>query len=99
MAADLWVRTGIDEEHLEEQKISQRTVYPENPPKVGYALTELGKSIYPVLKSLCDQGTNYQDPISQISGVWLEAGKQGGGCGSIGFCFPLSLLSLDPDHE
>ena len=50
MAADLWVRTGIDEEHLEEQKIIQRTVYPENPPKVGYALTELGKSIYPVLK-------------------------------------------------
>ncbi len=45
---------------LEDQKIIQRTVYPENPPKVEYALTELGESIYPVLKSLCDWGTNYQ---------------------------------------
>ena len=45
---------------LEDQKIIQRTVYPENPPKVEYALTELGESISPVLKSLCDWGTNYQ---------------------------------------
>ena len=50
---------------LEDQKIIQRKVYPENPPKVEYALTELGKSIYPVLKSLCDWGTNYQECISQ----------------------------------
>ena len=48
---------------LEEQKIIQRTVYPDNPPKVEYALTEIGKSIYPVLKSLCDWGTNYQTCI------------------------------------
>ena len=50
---------------LEEQKIIQRTVYPDNPPKVEYALTEIGKSIYPVLKSLCDWGTNYQACILQ----------------------------------
>ena len=50
---------------LEDQKIIQRTVYPDNPPKVEYALTELGKSIYPVLKSLCDWGTNYQVAISK----------------------------------
>lgn len=50
---------------LEEQKIIQRTVYPDNPPKVEYALTELGESIYPVLKSLCDWGTNYQERILQ----------------------------------
>jgi DNA-binding HxlR family transcriptional regulator len=49
---------------LEDQKIVQRTVYPDNPPKVEYALTELGKSIYPVLKALCDWGTNYQESIS-----------------------------------
>ena len=39
---------------LEEQKILARTVYPDNPPKVEYTLTELGQSIHPVLKSLCD---------------------------------------------
>ncbi len=47
---------------LEDQKIIQRT---ENPPKVEYALTELGESICPVLKSLCDWGTNYQVAISK----------------------------------
>ena len=50
---------------LEEQKIIQRTVCPDTPPKVKYALTEIGESIYPVLKSLCDWGTNYQKCISQ----------------------------------
>lgn len=52
---------------LEEQKIIQRTVYPDNPPKVEYALTELGESIYPVLKSLCDWGTNYQAAVPPTS--------------------------------
>ena len=50
---------------LEDQKIIQRTVYPENPPKVEYALTELGESISPVLKPLCDWGTNYQAAVSK----------------------------------
>lgn len=45
---------------LEAQKIIQRTVYPDNPPKVEYALTEIGESIEPVLKTLCDWGTKYQ---------------------------------------
>ena len=48
---------------LEEQKILARTVYPDNPPKVEYTLTELGQSIHPVLKSLCDWGTAYQAAI------------------------------------
>lgn len=44
---------------LEEQKIIQRTVFPEVPPKVEYSFTELGETIEPVLKSLCDGGTQY----------------------------------------
>ena len=44
---------------LEEQKIVQRTVYPEVPPKVEYSFTELGHTLEPVLKSLCDWGTLY----------------------------------------
>ena len=61
---------------LEDQKIVQRTVYPDNPPKVEYALTELGKSIYPVLKSLCDWGTNYQatvTPANNQDGPFTDA--------------------------
>lgn len=45
---------------LEEQGIVRRTVYPEAPPKVEYTLTELGETIQPILKALCDWGTNYQ---------------------------------------
>lgn len=50
---------------LENQQIVQRTVYPDNPPRVEYSLTELGESIEPVLKSLCAWGTNYQTAISE----------------------------------
>ena len=46
---------------LEDQKIIQRTVYPDIPPKVEYSLTELGQSISPVLKSLCEWGIHYQE--------------------------------------
>lgn len=44
---------------LEEQRIIQRTVYPEVPPRVEYAFTELGQTLTPVLKLLCDWGTQY----------------------------------------
>lgn len=44
---------------LESQKIIRRTVHPDNPPKVEYALTKLGESIRPVLTSLCEWGKNY----------------------------------------
>lgn len=52
---------------LEEQKIVLRTVYPEMPPKVEYSLTALGETIQPILKALCEWGTNYQNEIAPIS--------------------------------
>jgi Predicted transcriptional regulators len=51
---------------LEDQKIIQRTVYPEVPPKVEYTLTELGQSLEPVLKSLCDWGTQYSHRMNGL---------------------------------
>lgn len=45
---------------LEAEKIIRRTVYAEVPPKVEYSLTDIGKTISPVLKSLCDWGETYQ---------------------------------------
>lgn len=37
---------------LEEDGIINRKIYPEVPPKVEYSLTDLGKEIHPILKSM-----------------------------------------------
>lgn len=44
---------------LEAQKLIHREVYPIVPPKVEYSLTELGKSLMPVLIAMRDWGANY----------------------------------------
>ncbi|MCX7709512.1 MAG: helix-turn-helix transcriptional regulator [Clostridia bacterium] len=44
---------------LEEQGLLIRKVYAEVPPKVEYSLTEFGKSLYPILDSMCKWGTEY----------------------------------------
>ena len=45
---------------LEADGIVNRIVYPEVPPKVEYELTELGRSLEPVLVSMRDWGTRLQ---------------------------------------
>lgn len=44
---------------LEEDGLVTRTVYPVVPPKVEYALTELGMSIRPILSAMYDWGEGY----------------------------------------
>ena len=44
---------------LETQQLIHREVYPIIPPKVEYSLTELGKSLMPVLMSMRDWGAAY----------------------------------------
>lgn len=44
---------------LEDDDLIKRTVYPVVPPKVEYSLTDLGKSIIPVLDAMCNWGINY----------------------------------------
>ena len=44
---------------LEEDNLVVRTVYPVVPPKVEYALTELGMSIRPILTLMYDWGADY----------------------------------------
>ncbi len=41
---------------LEEDGLVTRKVYTQVPPKVEYSLTEMGKSLMPILDQLCDWG-------------------------------------------
>ena len=45
---------------MEADGIITRTVYPEVPPRVEYALSELGESMRPVIRSMEDWGKAYK---------------------------------------
>lgn len=45
---------------MEEDGIITRTVYPEVPPHVEYALSDLGESMRPILDAMKDWGINYR---------------------------------------
>lgn len=45
---------------MEEDGIITRTVYPEVPPRVEYALSELGESMRPILDAMKQWGTEYK---------------------------------------
>ena len=45
---------------MEEDGIITRTVYPEVPPRVEYALSELGESMRPIIKAMEDFGLDYK---------------------------------------
>ncbi|MEA4987288.1 MAG: helix-turn-helix domain-containing protein [Anaerovorax sp.] len=44
---------------LEADALIHREVYAQVPPKVEYSLTELGKSLMPILSMMCSWGDNY----------------------------------------
>ena len=46
---------------MEADGIITRTVYPEVPPRVEYALYDLGESMRPILMSMQDWGNNYKE--------------------------------------
>ena len=45
---------------MEELGLLERTIYPQNPPKVEYTLTDIGYSLRPVLESLKGWGKDYK---------------------------------------
>ncbi len=49
---------------MEDDGIITRTVYPEVPPHVEYALSETGESMRPILNAMYDWGTNYKKNLA-----------------------------------
>ncbi|MCI1821890.1 MAG: helix-turn-helix transcriptional regulator [Megasphaera sp.] len=47
---------------LEADKLVNRKEYPQIPPKVEYSLTERGKTLIPILETLCKWGTKNRLP-------------------------------------
>lgn len=47
--------------YLEERGLIIRTTYPEIPPKVEYSLSELGKTVKPILDKMNEWGQQYMD--------------------------------------
>ena len=46
---------------MEDDGLLKRKVYAEVPPRVEYSLTELGRSLRPILDAMQDWGTGYQE--------------------------------------
>ena len=46
---------------MESNKIINRKIYAEIPPRVEYSLTKKGESLLPIIKSLADWGSNHQN--------------------------------------
>ena len=48
---------------MEADGIIDRTVYAEVPPRVEYALNELGETLRPIMKAMEDWGSGYQEKV------------------------------------
>lgn len=63
---DISTRMLVKElKHLEEKKVIIRKAYATVPPKVEYTLSEIGKSLSPVIASISEWGKSYAKSISE----------------------------------
>ena len=52
---------------LEADGLVSRTVYPEVPPHVEYAITEKGRSLAPLLELMCEWGASHLDDRFELT--------------------------------
>ena len=52
---------------MEQNGLLTRTVYAEVPPRVEYSLTELGRSLKPILDAMWNWGEEYKSSITKFS--------------------------------
>ncbi len=50
---------------MEEDGLVIRTVYPEVPPRVEYALSPLGQAMGPIIDAMADFGESYKRQLGQ----------------------------------
>jgi len=62
---------------LEADGLVHREVYPQVPPKVEYSLTELGNSVMPVMRTMCEWGQTYEQASGRASGGVAEQAANG----------------------
>jgi DNA-binding HxlR family transcriptional regulator len=62
---------------LEEDNLIIRTVYPVVPPKVEYQLSELGKSINPILDAMREWGTDYMKSNGMDANCFMTRAERG----------------------
>ncbi len=61
---------------MEEDGIITRTIYPEVPPRVEYALSELGESMRPIIKAMEVWGIQYQERLQKHSSPLMDSGSK-----------------------
>jgi DNA-binding HxlR family transcriptional regulator len=62
---------------LETDQIVARTIYPEIPPKVEYALSDFGKPLEPILRTLQKWGVQYLNEITVIRRANAQSSSAG----------------------
>lgn len=73
----MWMLTQQLRE-LENDKLIIRTVYPVVPPKVEYSMSDLGRSIKPILVAMYDWGSAYMQDKGIKANCSMTIGTQGG---------------------
>ena len=60
LIGDKWKVLTSNLRDMEENGLLSREVFPEVPPRVEYTLTELGRSMSPILDAMARWGTEYK---------------------------------------
>ena len=57
---------GMQLKQLEEHELVTKAIYPELPPRVEYSLTDLGRSVIPIIELLGQWGDNNQERLRSV---------------------------------